>query len=175
MMHGQSNIRKWIYLLIKYIKSVLWRVAKRLSCIQDARCLKVKIHVSHLNVTAGGIYSDLRRLLLHVFVAASFVPIKCWRSRIVQLCNQTMHISVQTSIASNLNYRVHELCSVGNPRSKFPPSLWRAAEDLFWARDHTFPYWSWGGIMKLYLLAKLQLQLSELESSFKREIQPYQF
>ena len=30
-----------IYLLIKYIKSVLWRVAKRLSYIQDARCLKV--------------------------------------------------------------------------------------------------------------------------------------
>jgi len=27
--------------LIKYIKSVLWRVAKRLSCIEDARCLKV--------------------------------------------------------------------------------------------------------------------------------------
>jgi len=28
--------------LIKYIKSVLWRVAKRLSYIEDARCLKVK-------------------------------------------------------------------------------------------------------------------------------------
>jgi hypothetical protein len=31
-----------IYLLIKYIKSILWRVAKGLSYIQDARCLKVK-------------------------------------------------------------------------------------------------------------------------------------
>jgi len=31
-----------IYLLIKYIKSVLWRVAERLSYIQDALCLKVK-------------------------------------------------------------------------------------------------------------------------------------
>ena len=32
-----------IYLLIKYIKSVLWRVAKRLSLYtEDARCLKVK-------------------------------------------------------------------------------------------------------------------------------------
>ena len=31
-----------IYLLIKYIKKVLWRVAKRLSYIEDARCLKVK-------------------------------------------------------------------------------------------------------------------------------------
>ena len=31
-----------IYLLIKYIKSVLWRVAKRLSYIENARCLKIK-------------------------------------------------------------------------------------------------------------------------------------
>ena len=31
-----------IYLLVKYIKSVLWRVAKRLSYMEDARCLKVK-------------------------------------------------------------------------------------------------------------------------------------
>ena len=30
-----------IYLLIKYIKSVLWTVAKRLSYTEDARCLKV--------------------------------------------------------------------------------------------------------------------------------------
>ena len=30
-----------IYLMIKYIKSVLWRVAKRLSYIEEARCLKV--------------------------------------------------------------------------------------------------------------------------------------
>ena len=29
-------------MLIKYIKSVLWRVAKRLSYIEEARCLKVK-------------------------------------------------------------------------------------------------------------------------------------
>ena len=30
-----------IYLLIKYIESVLWRAAKRLSSIEDTRCLKV--------------------------------------------------------------------------------------------------------------------------------------
>jgi len=30
--------------LIKYIKSVLWRVAKCLSYIEEARCLKVKIY-----------------------------------------------------------------------------------------------------------------------------------
>jgi hypothetical protein len=34
-----------IYLLIKYIKSVLWRVAKCLSYIEEARCLKVNITV----------------------------------------------------------------------------------------------------------------------------------
>jgi hypothetical protein len=33
-----------IYLLIKYIKSILWVVAKRLSYIEDARCLKVKVN-----------------------------------------------------------------------------------------------------------------------------------
>ena len=35
-----------IYLLIKYIKSVLWRIAKRLSYIEDARCLKLKRHLA---------------------------------------------------------------------------------------------------------------------------------
>ena len=29
--------------MIKYIKSVLWRAAKRLSYIEDARCLKVNV------------------------------------------------------------------------------------------------------------------------------------
>jgi len=33
-----------IYLLIKYIKSVFWRVVKCLSYIEDARCLKVNTH-----------------------------------------------------------------------------------------------------------------------------------
>jgi len=33
-----------VYLLIKRIKSVLWRVAKRLSYIEEARCLKVNQH-----------------------------------------------------------------------------------------------------------------------------------
>ena len=36
-----------IYLLIKYTKSVLWRVAKRLSYIQDARCLMFKCIAPH--------------------------------------------------------------------------------------------------------------------------------
>ena len=39
-----------IYLLIKYIKSVLWRVAKHLSYIEDARCLKVEGPSIHIGV-----------------------------------------------------------------------------------------------------------------------------
>jgi len=34
-----------IYLLIKYIKSVLRRVAKCLSYIEEARCLKVNVNI----------------------------------------------------------------------------------------------------------------------------------
>ena len=37
-----------IYLLIKYIKSVLWRVSKCLSYIEEARCLKVNLTASEL-------------------------------------------------------------------------------------------------------------------------------
>jgi len=36
--------------LIKYTKSVLWRVAKRLSYIEDARCLNVNNVVSHITL-----------------------------------------------------------------------------------------------------------------------------
>jgi len=35
-----------IYLFIKYIKSILWRVAKCLSYIEDVRCLKVKLMIT---------------------------------------------------------------------------------------------------------------------------------
>jgi len=37
-----------IYLLIKYIKSLLWRVAKFLSYIEEARCPKVKGRVPNM-------------------------------------------------------------------------------------------------------------------------------
>ena len=42
--YSATSLKKYneIHLLIKYIKSVLWRVAERLSYIQDAWCLKVK-------------------------------------------------------------------------------------------------------------------------------------
>ena len=44
-MHGQISYNE-IYLLIKYIKSVLWGVAKYLSYVEDARCLKVNFSVN---------------------------------------------------------------------------------------------------------------------------------
>ena len=55
-----------IYLLIKYIKSVLWRVAKRLSYIQDARCLKkfsaLLLHILFSPVVC--VYRELCRMEL---------------------------------------------------------------------------------------------------------------
>jgi len=57
--------------LIKYIKSVLWRVAKRLSYIHDARCLKVNDliqvyyfqHVSNNCSSSRGLYKQLYSIL----------------------------------------------------------------------------------------------------------------
>ena len=54
-----------IYLLIKYIKSVLWRVAKRLSYIEEARCLKVnrlwRVHNEGLHYLCCS--SDISRVI----------------------------------------------------------------------------------------------------------------
>jgi len=38
--------------LIKYVKSVLWRVAKCLSYIEEARCLKVNVATLRKDVIA---------------------------------------------------------------------------------------------------------------------------
>ena len=53
MMNGQEISDNEIYLLIKYIKSVVWRVAKRLSYLEDAQCLKVKLSEVFIAVSAG--------------------------------------------------------------------------------------------------------------------------
>ena len=73
---SKYQIKKY-FLLIKYIKSVLWGVAKRLSYIQDARCLKVKASVNVLiaiivKVVMRGTFSDANRKTSfenHVFVS----------------------------------------------------------------------------------------------------------
>ena len=57
-----------ICLLIKYIKSVLWRVAERLSYIQDARCIKVNIissFIDLLNYALSHLETNTRPLLFH--------------------------------------------------------------------------------------------------------------
>jgi len=45
--------------LIKYIKSVIWRAAKRLSYIEEARCLKVNIKQKSTSLATA----DLRNTL----------------------------------------------------------------------------------------------------------------
>ena len=53
-----------IYLLIKYIKSVLWRAAKCLSYIEEARCLKVKSSLTVMyteTMQKGHIFAFLRK------------------------------------------------------------------------------------------------------------------
>ena len=55
-----------IYLLIKYIKSVLWRVAKRLSYIEDAQYLKVNGRTL-CGVTFCCSYTHLTTLLTQIF------------------------------------------------------------------------------------------------------------
>ena len=51
-------------MLIKYIKSVLWRVAKCLSYIEEARCLKVKSSARSNTVNNTARYCNLTILLL---------------------------------------------------------------------------------------------------------------
>jgi len=46
-------------LLIKYIKSVLWKVAKCMSYIEEARCLKVKRIKLKISWTVKSIYTRL--------------------------------------------------------------------------------------------------------------------
>ena len=54
-----------IYLLIKHIKSVVWRVAKRLSYMEDARCLKVKLTGFMSVTTSMRIFCETSLLLNH--------------------------------------------------------------------------------------------------------------
>jgi len=66
-----------IYLLIKYAKSVLWRIAKRLSYIEDAWCLKVDIpaaRTSANNLSPGDMTvknADVLRKWFHINCACN--------------------------------------------------------------------------------------------------------
>ena len=91
-MHGQQISDNEIYLLIKYIKSVLWRVVKRLSYIEEARCLKVNFHsqsaIVLLNVSHGtcSVAEGTRSML----ACTCSVGMQCWyaRSEFFGMCNR---------------------------------------------------------------------------------------
>ena len=51
-----------MYLMIKYIKSVLWRVAKCLSYTEEARCLKVNTIPARLQFAQHSIYDIEERV-----------------------------------------------------------------------------------------------------------------
>ena len=71
-----------IYLLIKYVKSVLWRVVKRLSYIQDARCLKVK-----------------QLLKLSCFIPKQKNVGNCWYYILTNLCDLCFRLGLITNSA----------------------------------------------------------------------------
>ena len=65
-----------IYLLIKYTKSVLWRVTKRPSYIENARCLKVNsgkkndcftLRPTHVLTTSRAILLRMRNVSDKIF------------------------------------------------------------------------------------------------------------
>ena len=66
-----------IYLLIKYIKSIFLRVEKRLSYIEEARCLKVKNEWSYASaptwaVTFSLLFYSLRINCLYLLILKLF-------------------------------------------------------------------------------------------------------
>ena len=52
-------------MLIKYIKSVLWRVAKRQSYIEDARCLKVNSNSTHGKIVTGTDCENVKHKIIY--------------------------------------------------------------------------------------------------------------
>jgi len=65
-------------LLIKYTKSILWRVAERLSYVEDAWCLKVKVcYIETLDASfAVGLFTTIMQfnfVLSEVLAAPLYV------------------------------------------------------------------------------------------------------
>ena len=58
-----------MYLLIKYIKRVLWRVAKLLPYMQDARCLKVNVKNYDLDIDVHSIKCSHLAGFAHLIVS----------------------------------------------------------------------------------------------------------
>ena len=74
-----SDNEIYVYLLIKYIKSVLWRVAKCLSYIEEARCLKVKVgHGTPRKSSSAIAYISGCPLACKTWVAPSISILRQW-------------------------------------------------------------------------------------------------
>ena len=82
-----------IYLLIKYIKSVLSRVAKLLCYIEDARCLKVK---------AG------YKLLTEIFPSVTCWPTPVFSPFRPNHSNSVLCLNIQTVVKFQSCVRVYE-------------------------------------------------------------------
>ena len=65
-----------IYLLIKYIKSVLWREAKRLSYTEDARCVKVNGQFVLTFESSDTEYAASSIVILPIFFCVFVTPLK---------------------------------------------------------------------------------------------------
>jgi len=67
-----------IYLLVKYTKSVLWRVAEFLSYIEDAHCLKVNIWMTQeALIKQGKIESYFHKVVLRIPSTLRSSPMVC--------------------------------------------------------------------------------------------------
>ena len=62
--------------LIKYIKSVLWRAAKRLSYIKDARYLKVKMYWrNHILIVTAAWDRELRKITARILSGDNYCDV----------------------------------------------------------------------------------------------------
>jgi hypothetical protein len=86
-----------ICLLIKHIKSVLWRVEKHLSYIEEARCLKVNlinVYKCVITVTRSFTSSNTSDLVEWVGIIRPWTANLSIHSRITQLCLETFFVGV---------------------------------------------------------------------------------
>jgi hypothetical protein len=76
--------------MIKYIKSVLWRVAKRLSYIEDARCLKVNNKWTVVNGIKQNAISNVTKLKYYInWLGSTVCSIWHLDSAQTQICSES--------------------------------------------------------------------------------------
>ena len=96
-----------IYLLIKYIKSVLWRVAKRQSYMENAQCLKVK--------SASYYCRGLTSLSDRISILLQFPPTTSrWISE-----TQTWNVFEKDELRLAVDWSIIDIASRSKLRSRF--------------------------------------------------------